>query len=313
MVKYIIRRVLIVIPIMLILSFFTFSLTFIASSDPVTLQLESMGVKADAETINAKREELGLNDPFLVQYGRWLSGVLQGDFGNSYKSGVPVMQEFTKRLPNTLALTASALLLTILIAVPLGILSAVFQDSPLDYLLRLISFLGVSMPSFWVGTLLMLLFGVKLKMLPIQGSGDFKHLILPALTLAIWMTCLYIRRVRGSMLEEMNKDYLVGGMAKGIPRRRVILRQVLPNSLLSVITMFGMSIGALLGGATVIETIFEWKGVGKMAVDAISIRDYPVIQAYVLWMALIYVMVNLLVDLSYLILDPRIRLEGKNI
>ena len=185
------------------------------------------------------------------------------------------------------------------------------QNRFIDYLIRFISFFGVSMPSFWVGFLLMLLFGVKLKLLPVMGSGDFKHIILPSVTLAFWMISLYVRRVRGSMLEEMNKDYLNGGLARGLPKRQIIFRQILPNSLLSVITMFGMSIGGLMGGATIIETIFEWKGVGKMAVDAIAVKDFPVIQGYILWMAVIYVMINLIVDLLYRFLDPRIRLEGR--
>ena len=310
--KYVIGRILFVIPIMLVLSFFTFSLTYLAGSDPLTLKYERMGAVPDKEQLERDKEELGLNDPFIVQYGRWLGNVLHGDLGESYYYGTTVWQQFQKRVPNTLVLTAATLVLTVLLAVPLGVVCAVCQNRWADYLLRFISFFGVSMPSFWVGMLLMYAFGVKLKLLPIMGSGDFRHLILPAVTLAFWMTSIYIRRVRGSMLEEMNKDYLTGGMALGYTKLRIILTQVLPNSLLSVITMFGMSIGSLLGGATIVETIFEWQGVGKMAVEAISIRDYAVIQGYVLWMALIYVGINLVVDLSYQILDPRIRLGGKS-
>ena len=309
--KYIIGRILFVIPIMLILSFFVFSLTYMSPSDPLTLNYERMGAVPDREQLEKDKEAMGLNDPLLKQYGTWLGKVLHGDLGESYYYGTSVWQQFQKRIPNTLILTGATLLLTILLSVPLGVICAVFQNSWVDYLRRFISFFGVSMPSFWVGMLLMYAFGVKLKLLPIMGSGDLKHLILPAVTLAFWMTSIYIRRVRGSMLEEMNKDYLTGGLALGYTKARIILTQVLPNSLLSVITMFGMSIGSLLGGATIVETIFEWQGVGKMAVEAISIRDYPIIQGYVLWMAAIYVAINLIVDLSYQILDPRIRLGGK--
>ena len=309
--KYIIGRILFVIPIMLILSFFVFSLTYMSPSDPLTLKYERMGAVPDREQLEKDKEAMGLNDPLLKQYGTWLGKVLHGDLGESYYYGTSVWQQFQKRIPNTLILTGATLLLTILLSVPLGVICAVFQNRWVDYLLRFISFFGVSMPSFWVGMLLMYAFGVKLKLLPIMGSGDLKHLILPAVTLAFWMTSIYIRRVRGSMLEEMNKDYLTGGLALGYTKARIILTQVLPNSLLSVITMFGMSIGSLLGGATIVETIFEWQGVGKMAVEAISIRDYPIIQGYVLWMAAIYVAINLIVDLSYQILDPRIRLGGK--
>ena len=310
-VKYVIGRLLFLIPIMLILSFFVFALTYMSPLDPVTLKYQRMGEIPDQTLIDQEKEEMGLNDPFLVQYGRWLGKALQGDLGNSYRTNKPVWETMAERIPNTLMLTGATLLLTVLLAVPLGVLSAVYQNRFVDYLLRLISFFGVSMPSFWVGFLLMYLFGVKLKLLPVMGSGDFKHLILPSVTLAFWMVSLYVRRVRGSMLEEMNKDYLNGGLARGLPKWQIIFRQILPNSLLSVITMFGMSIGGLMGGATIVETIFEWKGVGKMAVDAIALKDFPVIQCYILWMAIIYVLINLIVDLLYRFLDPRIRLEGK--
>ncbi len=308
--KYLVRRLLFLIPIMLILSIFVFALTYLSPSDPVTLKYARLGVTPDQEMIERTKEEMGLNDPFIVQYGRWLGRVLHGDLGESYKYGTSVWQTLTERIPNTLKLAGAAILLTVLLAVPLGILCAVHQNRFIDYLLRIISFFGVSMPSFWVGFLLMYIFGVRFKVLPVTGSGEFRYLILPALTLAFWMVSLYVRRVRGSMLEEMNKDYLTGGLARGLPKRQIILRQILPNSLLSVITMFGMSIGGLMGGATIIETIFEWQGVGKMAIDAISVKDYPVIQGYILWMAMIYVLVNLGVDLLYRVLDPRIRLEG---
>ena len=310
-VKYVIGRILFIIPIMLILSFFVFALTYLSPSDPVALKYARMGETPDAALLEAEREALGLNDPLMVQYGRWLWKAVHGDLGESYKTGKPVWGTMLERIPNTLKLTGATILLTIVLCVPLGVVSAVNQNRFIDYLIRFVSFFGVSMPSFWVGFLLMLLFGVKLKILPVMGSGDFKHIILPSVTLAFWMVSLYVRRVRGSMLEEMNKDYLNGGLARGLPKRQIIFRQILPNSLLSVITMFGMSIGGLMGGATIIETIFEWKGVGKMAVDAISVKDFPVIQGYILWMAVIYVMINLIVDLLYRFLDPRIRLEGR--
>lgn len=309
--KYVIGRILFIIPIMLILSFFVFALTYLSPSDPVALKYARMGETPDATLLEAEREALGLNDPLMVQYGRWLWKALHGDLGESYKTGKPVWSTMLERIPNTLKLTGATILLTVVLCVPLGVVSAVNQNRFIDYLIRFISFFGVSMPSFWVGFLLMLLFGVKLKLLPVMGSGDFKHIILPSVTLAFWMISLYVRRVRGSMLEEMNKDYLNGGLARGLPKRQIIFRQILPNSLLSVITMFGMSIGGLMGGATIIETIFEWKGVGKMAVDAIAVKDFPVIQGYILWMAVIYVMINLIVDLLYRFLDPRIRLEGR--
>lgn len=308
--KYIVCRVLYVIPVMLVLSFFTFALTYLSPSDPITLKYASMGVVPDQEMVERTREEMGLNEPFLVQYAGWLRGVLHGDLGESYKYGTDVWEEMSRRLPNTILLTGVTVILTVLLAVPLGMLAAVCQNRWVDYLIRFFSFFGVSMPSFWVGILLMYAFGVHLKWLPTMGSGTVKHLILPAVTLTFWMVSVYARRLRGSVLEELRKDYLVGGLARGIPRRQILFRQVLPNSLLSIITMFGLSIGRLLGGATIVETVFEWKGIGKMAVEAIAVKDYPIIQGYVLWMAMIYVVVNLVVDLSYQLLDPRIRLGG---
>ena len=219
-VKYVIGRLLFLIPIMLILSFFVFAMTYLSPLDPVTLKYQRMGETPDQALVEKEKEALGLNDPFLVQYGRWLWKAVHGDLGESYKTGKPVWTTMKERIPNTLKLTGATLLLTVLLAVPLGVLSAVNQNRFTDYLLRFISFFGVSMPSFWVGFLLMLLFGVKLKLLPVMGSGDFKHIILPSLTLAFWMVSLYVRRVRGSMLEEMNKDYLNGGLARGLPGGR---------------------------------------------------------------------------------------------
>lgn len=309
--RYALKRLLFIIPIMLILSFFTFSLVYFSPSDPASLWFESRGIHPGEGEIDAMREEMGLNDPLPVQYGRWLSNVLRGDLGISYYYSTPVAEELGKRIPNTLMLAGVTVFLTILFAVPLGVLTSVCQNRWIDYLIRFVSFFGISMPSFWVGTLLMYFFGVKLHLLPIMGSGDLRHMILPAMTLTFWMTSMYVRRLRGSMLEEMNKDYLTGSVAKGIPKMTAILTQVLPNSLLSVVTMFGMSIGSLLGGATIVETIFEWQGVGMMAVKAIAVQDFPIIQGYVLWMAAIYVLINLIVDLLYSVLDPRIRLTGR--
>lgn len=308
---YILKRILYLLPVMLVLSFFTFGLTYLSPSDPVTLKYSSMGVTPDRDMIERTKEEMGLNDPFLVQYWHWLEKVFHGDLGESFKYGTNVWAELTGRIPNTLLLTGTTLVLTILLAVPLGMLSAVCQNRWIDYVIRFFSFFGVSMPSFWVGALLMYGLGVKLHLFPIMGSGTWKHLVMPSVTLAFWLISLYVRRLRGSMLEELNRDYLTGGLARGISKTRIILTQILPNSLLSVITMFGISIGNLLGGATIVETIFEWRGVGKMAVDAISTKDFPVTQGYVLWMAMIYVAVNLIVDILCQFLDPRIRLGGR--
>lgn len=312
MVKYIIKRVLYLIPVMLGVSFLTFLLLYMAPSDPVTMQYISMGTTGKAEVIEAQKEKLGLNDSFLVQYGRWLGKAVRGDFGESVKYGGTVKEEMAKRLPRTILLAACALLLTILFAIPLGILSAVYKNKAADLIIRFLSFVGVSMPTFWVGMLLMYWLSIRLRILPIMGNGGLKNLIMPSVTLAIWLVATYIRRLRANILEEINKDYVTGLLSRGVSRTSVILRHVLPNSLLTIITMFGMSIGSMLGGTTVVETIFEYQGVGKMAADAVTNRDYSLMQGYVLWMALIYVTVNLAVDILYRFLDPRIRLGGEN-
>lgn len=309
--SYIIKRILYLFPILFLISILAFAMSYYSPSDPVRAKYSRMGVSVDETVIEKERESLGLNDSFFVRYGRWLKGVLHGDLGESYTYDSDVTKEFARRIPRTMQLAGASMLLMIIISFPFGILSAVYQNKWIDYLLRFYSFVGISMPSFWVGTLLMYLFGVKLKVLPVVGSGDLKHLILPSLSLAFWLSSIYIRRLRGSMLEELNQDYVKGCVSRGVSVRRAILCHVVPNSLISIVTMLGMSIGNLFGGATIVETIFEWNGVGKMAVDAVSYRDYPVIQGYVLWMAFIYVLVNLLVDISYQFLDPRIRLGEK--
>lgn len=294
---------------MLVLSFFTFTLVHISPSDPVTLKYSSLGITPNRELVEQEKEAMGLNDSLPVQYIRWLKKALRGDLGYSFKYRTSVWNELTSRIPNTLLLTGTTLLLTVFFAIPLGMISALCRNKWIDYFIRFVSFFGVSMPSFWVGALLMYGFGVKLHWFPIMGNDSWKHLVLPSSTLAFWMVSLYVRRIRGSALEELHKDYMTGGLARGLSKRKIIFTQILPNSLLSIITMFGMSIGSLLGGATIVESIFSWRGIGEMAVSAISVRDFPIIQGYVLWMAIIYVTVNLIVDLSYRFLDPRIRLR----
>lgn len=308
---YIVKRVLWLVPVIFLVSFLTFSLSYFSPSDPITARYTSMGITPDPEILEHEKQEAGLNDPFLTQYIRWLTNALRGDFGESYSYGDDAATEILKRLPNTLKLAVATLVCTILLSVPLGILSTVCQDGLMDYFLRFVSFLGVSMPSFWVAMLLMYAFGVKMKLLPVMGSGTPKHLILPCITLTFWLTAIYVRRLRGSMLEEMNRNYVRGMLARGFSKSRILWRHVLPNSLLSVITMLGVSIGMLLGGTTVVETVFEWQGIGKMVVAAIGVRDYPIIMGYVVWVSAIYVVVNLLTDLICHFLDPRIRLGEK--
>ena len=292
------------------ISFLTFLLTFISPGDPVRDMYISMGLIPDEQLIAETREQMGLNDPFFTQYFRWLGNCLKGDFGTSFSWGKPVVSLLASRLWPTLKLALISMVLMLIVAVPLGVLSAVNQNKPIDYIVRAVTFFGVSLPNFWVGLLLILVFCVKLKLLPVVSSGgSFKDLILPAVTLAVAMSAKYTRQVRTAVLEELHSDYVVGARARGVPERKILWGNVFPNSLLPLITMLGLSIGSLLGGTSVVEVIFSYPGMGKMAVDAITTLDYNMIQAYVLWVALIYMVINLLVDISYNYIDPRMRLK----
>lgn len=311
MVKYILTRLAQMIPVLIGVTFLTFLLLSFAPSDPVTMKYLNMGVSGDAQVMEAEREALGLNDPLLVRYVRWAKNALKGDFGQSVSYRRSVRDEMLKRLPRTIRLSVCALAITVVFAVPLGILSAVYKNKIADYIIRFLSFIGVSMPSFWLGMLLIYAFSIKLGLLPSISGNNAIGLIMPSVTLAVWMTATYIRRLRANILEEIHKDYVTGLLSKGIPQWKVSLTHVLPNALLSIITMFGMSIGSILGGATIVETVFSYQGVGKMAADAVTARDYNLMQAYVIWMALIFMLVNLAVDILHRFLDPRIRLGGE--
>lgn len=308
--KQILARFLQIFIVLIGISFLTFGLTYMSPGDPVRNMYTATGVMPTEEMIQATRQELGLNDPFLQQYARWLGNCLRGDFGKSYTLGKPVTQLLLGRLWPTLKLTLMSMVLMLVIAVPLGLASALHKDSWIDYLVRGITFVGCAMPNFWVGLLLMLLLCVKVRLFPVIASaGDFKALFLPALTLAIAMAAKYTRQVRTAVLEELGQDYVVGAEARGIRRSRIIWGNVFPNALLPLVTMFGLSIGSLLGGTSVVEVIFSYPGLGNLAVSAITSCDYNLIQGYVLWLALIYMVINLIVDASYVYIDPRMRIK----
>ena len=292
------------------ISFLTFLLTFLSPGDPVRNMYISMGMVPDEEIIAETREAMGLNDPFLTQYFHWLGNCLKGDFGTSFSWNKPVVSLLATRIWPTLKLTLCSLVLMLIIAVPLGVLSAVHKNKFIDYLVRVITFFGVSLPNFWVGLLLILWFSVRLKLLPVVSSGgDLKSLILPSVTLAVAMSAKYTRQVRTAVLEELSSDYVIGARARGVKESKILWGNVFPNSLLPLITMLGLSIGSLLGGTSVVEVIFSYPGMGKLAVDAITTLDYNLVQGFVLWVAIIYMVVNLLVDLSYNYIDPRMRLR----
>ncbi len=306
--RYVLRRFLQLIPILIGITFLSFAMMRLAGSDAVTEMYSNKGAVSQ-EIIDQKRAELGLDKPFLTQYFTWLFSMLRGDMGVSYVSGKDVFQTFMSRLPATLLLAALSILLTVMISIPLGVLSAVKHDKATDYFLRFLSFIGNSMPNFFVALLLMQLLAIRLGWLPVISSGiSIQSALMPTLTLAISMSARYMRQVRAAVLEELNKDYVYGAQARGVRRSVVLRKSVIKSAMLTIVTLLALSIGSLLGGTAIIESIFMWDGVGKLAVDAISMRDYPLIQAYVVWMALIYVLVNLTADLLYHALDPRIRL-----
>lgn len=311
MLKYILKRLVQLVVVLLGVTFLTFMITQATPSDAAEMKYVSMGMMPSSELLEKTREEMGLNDPVLVQYGRWLGNVLHGDLGESSKFGESVWAQMTKKLPMTLKLAGVSLVVVILISFPLGILSAVKKNKAADYIIRFLSFFGVSMPNFWLALLLMYLFAVKLGWFNVVSTNSIQGMVLPVATLTIPMISSYARQIRAALLEELSANYVVGARARGIPESRIIWGQVLPNAILPIITLLGLSVGHLLGGAAIIETIFSWQGIGNMVVEAIRVRDYPLIQGYVIWMALIYVTVNLIVDITYRCLDPQIRLRKR--
>ena len=306
--RYVLRRFLQLIPILIGITFLSFAMMHLAGSDAVMEMYSNKGAVSQ-EIIDQKRAELGLDKPFMTQYFTWLSGMLRGDMGVSYVSGKDMFQTFMSKLPATLLLAALSILMTVMISIPLGVLSAVKHDKATDYFLRFLSFIGNSLPNFFVALLLMQLLAIKLGWLPVISGGiSIQSALMPTLTLAISMSSRYMRQVRAAVLEELNKDYVYGAQARGVRKSVVLRKSVIKSAMLTIVTLLALSIGSLLGGTAIIESIFMWDGVGKLAVDAINMRDYPLIQDYVVWMALIYVLVNLAADLLYHALDPRIRL-----
>lgn len=309
MTNYVGKRLLQLIPILIGLTFLVFTLLYIAPGDPAQRKLTAQGVAVSEQVLEQTREEMGLNRPFLVRYGDWLLGVLRGDFGASYKDGMPVLPKLMRCMGNTLVLAAGSLLLALVVSVPLGVLTAARRGGVIDRLVRLLTFVGNAMPNFLVSVLLMYYLCIQVNLFPVIAKGTVQGLFLPALALAIPMASRFIRQIRAEVLEELGKPYVAGALARGVAMRTVLVHDVLRNTLSGVLTIVGLSVGTLMGGSVVVETIFRWPGVGQLVMDAISARDFPVIQGFVLLMAVIYVVVNLLTDLSYRVLDPRVELE----
>lgn len=311
MIRYIFKRLAQLVIVLLGVTFLTFLVTQAAPSDAAEMKYISMGMMPSVELLEETREEMGLNDPILVQYGRWLVNVLQGNLGDSTKYSEPVLTQMMKKLPMTLKLAGVSGLVMILVAFPLGVLSAVKKNKITDYIIRFVSFFGVSMPNFWLGLLLMYVLAVRLGWFKVVSTNDALGMVMPVLTLTIPLISNYVRQIRTAVLEELSANYVIGARARGIPEWKIIFFHVLPNAMLPIITLIGLSVGHLLGGTAIIETLFSWQGIGNMVVEAIRVRDYPLIQGYVIWMAIIYVVVNLIVDISYRLLDPQIRLKRR--
>ncbi len=290
------------------ISIISFLLIYLSPVDPVRAMFAVSGSIPSEEILEQMRTELGLNRPFYIQYFDWLINCLQGDFGTSITHGQPVSELLLKRLVPTINLTLLSMLFMIMIALPLGILSAINQNKIIDNVMRFITFIQISMPNFWVGLLLMYFVALKLGIVNVYSAEmGFEKLFLPSLTLAFAMGGKYARQVRASILEELSQDYVIGARSRGISEREILWKHVMPNALLPLITLLGLSIGSLLGGTAVVEIIFSYPALGSLAISAITAMDYPLIQGFVLWIALVYMLVNIIVDISYEYIDPRLR------
>jgi nickel transport system permease protein len=311
MIWFVVKRFSSLIPVLFGISLITFILIHLTPGDPAVVYLRLSQIPPTDEAVAAIRAELGLDNPLYVQYLDWLRKVVQLDFGTSYVSKEPVWDEMLLHLSATLELTVAALILTVVISLPIGIFSALYKDGIFDQLSRMLAFVGASMPTFWLGFLFMYFLSVKLDLFPVLGRGTLSHLVLPSLTLAFAYISSFTRLQRASMLENLNQPFLLYARARGLRERLVVGRHVLKMALMPVVTVLGMSIGNMLSGAVIVETVFAWPGMGQLFVSSILNRDYPMIQGMLLLIGMIFVISNLLVDIAYTFLDPRIRWQGE--
>ena len=309
MLKFIGKRLLMLIPVLIGVSLIVFTLMQLSPGDPAMIIL---GAQAAPEDIAILRESMGLNDPLIVQFFRFLLGMFTLDFGTSYKDGMPVLTKLLEALPYTAELTFCAVLLALIIGIPAGIISATKQYSIFDRIASVLALIGFSTPNFWLSIMLILVFSVNLKWLPVSGTGSILHLVLPSIALGVQSAAVFTRMPRSSMLEVLNMDYIRTARAKGLSERVVILKHALKNALIPVITVVGLQIGLLFGGAILTETVFAWPGVGRLMIDSIRAKDTPVVQGGVIFTASIFVFINLLVDILYAYVDPRVKAQYKS-
>jgi len=304
--RYLVRRLLLTIPVLLGVATLVFSLIHFIPGDPAQAML---GEGAAPEDVAQLRQRLGLDRPLLVQYGSFLQGLAHGDLGVSLRNDQPVLQQIVERMPATAELAFASMTVAVLIALPLGIVAAVWRGTAIDYGAMTLSLVGISIPNFWLGPLLAIVFSVELGWLPVGGRGTLAHLVLPSVTLGAALAAILARMTRASLLEELREPYVLAARAKGVSRTRAILHHAFRNSLIPIVTILGLQFGVVLTGAVITETIFAWPGIGRLLIQSISFRDYPTVQGCVLLIAVTYVGVNLITDLTYGFLDPRIRVD----
>ena len=306
MLRYLLRRLVLTIPVLLGVATLVFALIHLVPGDPAQSML---GDGASPEEVQKLRTALGLDKPLVEQYWSFMTGLVRGDLGSSFRYGTPVAREIRDRLFRTFQLAVAAMLVAVAIAIPLGILAAVFRGTAIDHAAMTLALIGISMPNFWLGPLLAILFAVYLGWLPVSGTGGLTHLVLPAVTLGAALAAILARMTRASVLEELRELYVLAARARGASRTRAVVRHAFRNSLIPVVTIIGLQFGAVLTGTIITETIFAWPGVGRLLIQAINFRDYPLVQGCILFISFTYVMMNLLTDLTYGLLDPRIRYD----
>ena len=304
--RFIVRRLLLTIPVLLGVATLVFSLIHLIPGDPAQAILGEAATPADIAEL---RGRLGLDRPLIEQYGGFLAGVIKGDLGQSMRTSEPVTDTILERMPATAELALAAMVVAVAIAIPLGIAAAVWRGTAIDHGATTLALLGISIPNFWLGPLLALIFAVELGWLPVSGRGTWAHLVLPAISLGAALSAILARMTRATLLEELREPYVQAARARGVSRQRAVLRHAFRNSLIPIVTLLGLQFGAVLTGTVITETIFAWPGIGRLLVQSIGFRDYPLVQGCILLIAVTYVGVNLLTDLLYGVIDPRIRYE----
>lgn len=311
MIRFILKRLGALVPILFVVSLAVFAILRMSRGDPAMAYLRMSNIPPSEQALTEARRELGLDKPVAVQYGDWVFKAVRLDFGRSFVTGRPVWDEILHYLPATLLLAGVGLLFTVLVSLPLGVMAALGKDRWPDHIMRAFSFVGVSLPNFWLGFLLVYGLSVKLKWLPAMGRGGLLHMIMPVITLSFMSIAINVRFLRASMLEHIRSRSTLYAKARGISERRIVWVHVLRSAMIPVVTALGMHLGEMLGGAVLVENIFSWPGVGRFAVQAVLNRDYPVLQCFILLMTTIFVLCNLIVDVLYVVIDPRIRMAGE--